>query len=158
MLQVWFCEHFMAPEGAIATVPRFLHWMNRIVGDNIVKRVFEMGLVHVVDEIGGVRKDDKDVIEEEAAPKNYAEQRKKKLQKKERRESLMRTAEDQKCLIEKLKREVNDLEQELEKEKAKRRSKKSTADDGFQSAGCPQAATDDAFVSPVRLSAEEGVE
>ncbi|XP_014521808.1 uncharacterized protein LOC106778362 [Vigna radiata var. radiata] len=52
--------------------------------------------------------------------------------------------------------EVNDLEQELEKEKAKTRSKKSTADDGFQSAGCPQAATDDAFVSPVRLSAEEG--
>ncbi|XP_014521752.1 uncharacterized protein LOC106778319 [Vigna radiata var. radiata] len=52
-------------------------------------------------------------------------------------------------------RKCKDPEEELEKEKAKRKPKRSTIDDGVKTAGCPQAFTYDAFLSPVGLSTEE---
>ncbi|KOM37822.1 hypothetical protein LR48_Vigan03g120400 [Vigna angularis] len=48
MLQVWFFEHFIPPEGPIEKFPRILHWMNINVGDNFVKRVMETGVVCVL--------------------------------------------------------------------------------------------------------------
>ncbi|XP_022632795.1 uncharacterized protein LOC106780705 isoform X1 [Vigna radiata var. radiata] len=69
----------------------------------------------------------------------------------------LRWSKEQKSIIEELKRKVNVVEAELAEEKARRTPKRTTTDDGVQSAGHPQAFTNSnsAFVSPGGMSNEE---
>ncbi|KAG2397008.1 uncharacterized protein HKW66_Vig0246260 [Vigna angularis] len=87
MLQVWFCENFSPPKNRIEKFPRILHWMNINLGDNFVKGVMEMDVVHHDVDVGASMKDKKD---DQQRPKMKDDQpTPKKLQKRKRRESFM---------------------------------------------------------------------
>ncbi|KOM57542.1 hypothetical protein LR48_Vigan11g057500 [Vigna angularis] len=144
MLQVWFFEHFVPPEGPIDKFPRILHWMNRSVGDKFVKRCMEIGLV-VDDDDVDVGASTKDKKEYRPTPtRKDAQPRPNKIQKRNRRETFMRTLEEQEFLIEELKRRVAGLEAQLAEEKAKRQNKYH----GGESVPRTEPSMNTGFVSP----------
>ncbi|XP_022640182.1 uncharacterized protein LOC111242131 [Vigna radiata var. radiata] len=86
MLQVWFCENFISPQGSIEKFPRILHWMNIHLGDNFVKGVMETGVVHH-DVDFGIMKDKKVEKDDQPRPKMKEDKPStKKLLKRKRRE------------------------------------------------------------------------
>ncbi|KOM53377.1 hypothetical protein LR48_Vigan09g203600 [Vigna angularis] len=149
MLQVWFFELFVPPEGPIDKFPRILHWMNISVGDKFVKWCMETGLV--VDDVyvGASTKDKKEY--RPTPTRKDGTRRPNKKQKRNRRETFMRALEDQEFLIEELKRRVASLEAQLAEEKARRQNK----DHGGQSVPHTEPSMNTGLVSPTDIDGNE---
>ncbi|KOM57735.1 hypothetical protein LR48_Vigan11g076800 [Vigna angularis] len=151
MPQVWFFEHFVPPEGPINKFPRILHWMNSSVGDKFVKRCMESGLV-VDDDYVDVGASTKDKKEYRPTPtRKDGQPRPNKIQKRNRRETFMRTLEEQEFLIEELKRRVAGLEAQLAEEKAKRQNKYH----GGESVPRTKPSMNTGFVSPTDIDTNQ---
>ncbi|KOM56266.1 hypothetical protein LR48_Vigan10g215800 [Vigna angularis] len=149
MLQVWFFEHFVPPEGPIDKFPRILHWMNRTFGDKFVKRCMETGLVLDDVYVGASTKDKKEY--RPTPTRKDAQPTPKKIQKRNRRETFMRALEDQEFLIEELKRRVAGLEAQLAEEKARRKNK----DHGGENVPRTEPSMNTGFVSPTDIDTNQ---
>ncbi|WVZ12243.1 hypothetical protein V8G54_016773 [Vigna mungo] len=122
MLQAWFFEKLIPPKGPIQKNPRILHWMNLKLGDNLLTRALETGVVNVdVDVDVGKTKEEKE-LKDEARGKNKDEKASSKKElKKNRRERFTESLHEQQSLVAELRRRVLVLEEEIAFEKKRRR-------------------------------------